>query len=78
MEIFRNAAFGMRNGSCFSIPPNAGYYPEDVDVLRYLRLVWMYHGTLLVGVRFHPALVSESRDFASCQWPMEGTRVELA
>mmetsp|Transcript_55113 Transcript_55113/g.125380 ORF Transcript_55113/g.125380 Transcript_55113/m.125380 type:complete len:220 (-) Transcript_55113:62-721(-) len=25
MEIFRNAAFGMRNGSCFSIPPNAAY-----------------------------------------------------
>ena len=29
MEIFRNAAFGMRNGSCFSIPPNAGYPPDE-------------------------------------------------
>jgi hypothetical protein len=56
-----------------------GYYPEDVDVLRYLRLVWTYHGTgLLIGValmcvecvKFHPAPVPEGVCFADCQGPM--------
>ena len=37
MDIFRNAAFRMRNGICFSIPPNAGRISTfgSVDPLRW-------------------------------------------
>jgi len=34
-----------REAAKFERNREKGYYPEDVDVLRYLRLVWMYHGT---------------------------------